>query len=150
MRVQAQIDSAGFVAAKQHLFPGGPTVFGAVDAARAVWPKGMAESRHVDHIRILWMHAYAPDVARVFQATMPPGLAAVSRFVDAIAVRHVAANGAFPHAHIEHLRVRRRHGNGANRSRVHIAVGDVVPIGAAIGGLPYSPGTGTKIEHHGV
>ncbi len=58
----------------------------------------------------------------------------------------VAADGGLAGADIDHVGIRRRDGNGADRGGGEEAIGDVLPVGTAIGGLPDPSGTATKVE----
>ena len=86
------------------------------------------------------------DVPRFSQADMLPAAPAIAGFVDAIAMRDIAADGAFAHAGIDDLRVGRRDSQCAHRRRVEIAIADIAPIQAAIAGLPDSARASAEIE----
>src|SRR5262249_16953926 len=75
-----------------------------------------------------------------------PGLAPISRFVYAITVGHIETHAGLAHPGIDHVRIRLRDGDGANRSRLEVAVGDVVPVGSSIIGLPYSSGAPPEVD----
>ena len=86
------------------------------------------------------------DVARVRQADVLPGPAAVGRPVDAVAVRDVAADRRLAGAGVDDARVGVRDGDRADGGGLEVAVGDVLPVGAAAGGLPDAPGAGAEVE----
>src|SRR2546430_16883648 len=73
--------------------------------------------RDVNNVGILRMNANARNLPRVFQADVLPGLAAVRRFVNSIAVRYVAANWRLAHADIDRVRIGIRQTDRAYRSR---------------------------------
>src|SRR4029453_4766646 len=71
---------------------------------------------------------------------------AVVRAVDTVTVAHVAADACFAGADVEHARVGVRDREGAHGGRLEVAVGNVPPVGAGVGGLPHAAGAGTKVE----
>ena len=146
VRVQAQVVRAGVLAPEQDVLPGLPAVFGAVDAALSVRTVGMAEGGDVHQVRVSGMNADPRDVARVGQADVRPGLAAIGRAVDTIAVRHVAADAALAHARVQHVRIGRGQGERAYRGTLKEAVGDVLPVHAAVGGFPHATAGRTEVE----
>src|ERR1051325_5081723 len=104
-RVEDEIDRARLVVTIENLLPGLAAVFRAEDAALSVRAEGVPERRDVDDIRVARVNAHAPYLPRVFEAHALPGLARVGRFVDAVAVRDIAANRRLAHADIDDVRV---------------------------------------------
>ena len=51
------------------------------------------------------MNANARDLPGVFEPDVLPGFAAISRLVDSVAVRDVAANRRLAHAHVDRVRI---------------------------------------------
>ena len=88
------------------------------------------------------------DVAGIAEADMPPGGAGVKRFVDAIAVGDVAADGALAGAGVYHIGIGSRDGERANGGGVEEAVRDVAPVEAAIGGLPDAASASAHVKGH--
>ena len=134
--VDAQVYGTGLLADVQNLFPAFAAVQRAEDAPFFVRAKGVAERGHVDPIRVAGMDAHFADVSRVGQTAVPPGAPGVGRFVYAVAVGHVGADGGFAHPRVDHIRVGRRDAEVADRSAFEKAVGDIQPGDAGVGGLP--------------
>src|SRR5262249_34027170 len=91
------------------------------------------------------MDADARHMAGIFQSDVLPGLAGVSRFPDAVAMRDVAADSLLAAANVNNIRVGLADGHGADRAAEE-AVGDVVPGGAAVAGAPDAATSGPKVE----
>ena len=130
--------------------PGAAAVARAEDAALAVGAPGVAEGGDVDEVRVGRVDADAPDVAGVAQADGSPGAAAVGGPVDAVAVRDVAADAGLAHADVDHVGVGRRDGERADGGGLEEAVGDVLPVRAAVGGLPHAARAGAEVEGRGL
>ena len=75
------------------------------------------------------------DLPRVAETEVLPGAAGVDRFVDPVADRQVGTLQPLAAADVEDVRVRRRHGNPADRLR-RLFVEDRRPRLPVIGGLP--------------
>src|SRR5579875_847175 len=108
---------------------------------------GVAQCRYVDQVGIVRMDAYLGDVTRVRQAEVRPGLTCVGRFIDAVAMRDVAANGCLAHANVDDVRVRGGDGYRANRGAFEKAIGDVFPDQAAIDGFPDTAARRAEIKY---
>src|SRR5438874_10036570 len=119
VRIEADIDRAGLLVLVEDLAPGLAAVGAAEHAALGVGAEGMAEGRDQNDIGILRVDDQGADLAGVPEADVAPGLAAVDRLVDAIAVRHVAARGRLPGADIDDVRIRGRDGERDGRSEEH-------------------------------
>ena len=74
----------------------------------------MAEDRRVDDVGILRMDANARHGLRIGQARVLPSLARVDRFVDATAVRNVAAHRGFARSDVDDVMIGRRDGDRAD------------------------------------
>ena len=96
------------------------------------------------------MHPHPADVPGVGQAHVGPGLPAVGGPIHPIAVGHVAADARLAHAGVNDVGVGRGHGDGAHRGGIEVAVGNILPVGAAVVGLPHPAGAGAEIEDHGI
>ena len=89
-------------------------------------------------------------MAGVLQAEVPPGRARVAGAVHPVAVGEVDSDACLAHASVYHVGVRLGDGYCADRGGVQEAVGDVLPVRAAVGGLPYSAAAGPEVEDTGV
>ena len=87
----------------------------------------------------------AGDVARLGQAQVAPGLAAVVGLVDAVAVRDVAADAGLARAGVDDVRIGVGDRDRADRGGEE-AVRDVLPVRAAVGRLPDAAGAGAEVE----
>src|SRR5712691_3572943 len=95
------------------------------------------------------MHANARNLSRVFQPRVLPGLPTISRFVNAVTVRDVAADWRFAHADIDRVRIRIRQTNRADRTRAeNRSVADRLPIDAAVDRLPNTAARAAEIKNH--
>ena len=95
--------AAGVLVAKEDALPGLAAIARAIDAALLVRAMRVTERGDVDEIGILRVDAHLADVARLREAAVRPGLAAVGGLVDAVAVRDVAANRRLAHADVDHV-----------------------------------------------
>src|SRR5215470_12942307 len=86
VRIKHYIDGAGFVVFEQNLLPGGATIRAAKYPALFIGSVGMTERGNKDDIRIPGINDQSANMARVFQANIFPGVSAVKRFVNSIAV----------------------------------------------------------------
>ena len=91
--VDADVDSAGFVADMQDIFPACAAVRRTIDAAFSVAAKGMAQGGDINQIGIVRMRANLGDLAGVFEADVLPAAPGVSRFVDPVADGNINADG---------------------------------------------------------
>src|SRR5688572_12629546 len=95
----------------------------------------MADRGDVDLLRVTWVDDDARDVARVGEAEVLPGLAAVGGLVDAIAERDRVADVGFARADVDHVGIpgfEREVANGLDR----LLVEERRPGGAGVGALP--------------
>jgi len=105
----------------------------------------MAEDGGVDALRIARVDPHDGDLLRVGEPHVPPGRAAVGRLVDAVAHREVGTLQPLAAPHVEDPRVRRRHGDRADRLR-RLAVEDRLPGAAGVGRFPYPAVVGADVE----
>src|SRR4029078_3181714 len=84
---------------------------------------------------------------RIREADVRPRLAGVRRLVDAIPGLDVAADAPLAHADEDDVRIGLRHGDRADRRAVDLAVGDVGPRLAAVGGLPKAAASLARVHH---
>src|SRR6185503_14676197 len=148
-RIHDQVDGSGLVAAGKNLVPGLAPVFRSKNSALIIRSPDVTQRRDVDEVRIFRMHANAWYLTRVVEAQVLPGLAAVGRFVHAVAVRNVAANRRFAHAHIDCVWIGIGQSDRPNRTRPkNRAVSDRLPIDAPVCCLPNTAADAAKIENH--
>ena len=145
VRIDDDLVGAGPVVAEQDLLPGLPAVFRPVDAALRVRRRVMTERGDVHEIRVGRIDPDLGDHLRLGQADMRPCLAAVRRLVRAVALNDVAANVCLAGADVDHVRVRRRDRDRANRRGVDQSVGDRPPGHAAVGCLPQTAAGGAHV-----
>jgi len=97
----------------------------------------MPQRCHESDVRVLGMNNNAADGAGVAQANERPGLARVDGFIYAVSVNNVAADAGLACAGIDHIRIGRRNGNGADgRRHVFHFVGHGTPGQPSVRGLP--------------
>ena len=134
----------------ENVLPGFPAVSGAVDTTGDAGTKGVSQGGHVDEVGVGGVHPDAGDMAGVPQAKMRPGLPAVVGAVDTVAVTGVAADAGLSHAGVDHVGVGLCGGDCSDGCGVEKAVGNVLPVGTAVGGLPNAAGAGAEVEDAGV
>src|SRR5262249_42947549 len=134
VRVEADVRGAGVAVLVEDLLPGLAAVGGAVDAALLVGPEGVAEDRREGNVGILRVDDAGADLALLLPVVLP-GPAGVGGLVDAVAGRDVAADVGLAGADVDHVRVRRGDGQGAD-GRDRLVVEDRLPGEAAVGRLP--------------
>ena len=143
--IHREVHGAGLGAFGQDLFPGCATVRGTVDAAFRIRPPEVAEGGHVDHVRILRMHAHRADVIGLLEADVLPGAPAIHRLINTVAVRGVAAHAGLAHACVDHVGIGLRDFDGADGGGFELPVGDGTPGQAGIGGFPDAAADGTEV-----
>ena len=77
---------------------------------------------------------------------MLPSLAAVHGLVDAVAVGNVGAGARLARAHVDDVWVGIGNGDGSDGAGVDEAVGDAVPVDAAVVGLPDPAAGAAEVE----
>ncbi len=134
-RVHDHLVGARVLVDVQHTLPGGTTVHRAVDPSLLGRRVGVAEGRHVGDVRIVRVDQNPADPPRALEPHVGPGVAGVRRLPHAIADRDVRSDRALAGAGPNDGRVRRRHGQCADR--VHgLVVEDRLPVQAGVLGLP--------------
>ena len=144
-RIESDLDSACLVVAVEHVFPGLAAVSRSEDATFLIRAGRMPEGGDVHHIGIGRMDANFRDRLAVSQADVGPGFSGVGRFVDAVALRDVAAQLAFARAYVNDVRVGRRHRDSADRRGRQASVRDGGPRHAAVRRFPQSAAGRTKV-----
>ena len=135
-RIHAEIHRARAVVHEEHALPRGPAVARAEHAALVIGAEGVAERRHVGDLGIAGIDANAANLPRIAQPHVLPGPAAVVRAIDAVPVRQVPPDAAFPHAGIYDVGIGSRDRDGAHRAGAELAVRHAAPAVAAVGALP--------------
>ena len=135
--VERQVDCSRFVVLIEHPFPCFPAIQRAEDSALRVRPEFVPQRRNQHHVRVFRVHDQPPDLPRIFQSHVRPRLPRVRGFVHAVAVGTRAANAPFPRPHVNHVGVRRRHGNRANRAH-RLFVEQRCPVLSSVRRLPHA------------
>ncbi len=89
-----------------------------IDAAIRVRCVDVAERRDKDCVGIFRIDDDAPDLFGVFQSEMFPRFARVVGFVDAVTEGNRVAHVGFAGADVNHVRIRRRDADCADRGNV--------------------------------
>src|SRR5207245_2309219 len=113
VRVETDVDGAGLGVFLEHLLPVLAAVPGAVDAALRVGSEGMAQDGGEGDVRVARMHNHLGDLALLLPDVLPV-LAAVGRFVDAVADGDVAADVGLAGADVDDVGVGGRDGDAAD------------------------------------
>ncbi len=145
LRVENDVDGAGAVVKIENFFPGFAAVPSAEDAALRVRAVSVAKSGNESDVGIRWMNDDGPNVARVFEADVGPGLASVSGFVNAIAEGDVAADAGFAAADVYDVGIGVGNRDGANRRGGGLLIEERVPGDAAVGGFPDAAGDRAEV-----
>src|SRR5439155_25758411 len=140
---------AGVFILVEDLLPRLAAVGRAEDAALGVGPVGVAQHGDEDAVGVLGIDEDRRDLLAVAQAQVFPRLAAVGRFVDAIADGQVGALEALAAADVEDVGVGRRYGQGADGAG-GLVVEDGVPGAAGVGGLPDTAVVDADVEDVGL
>ncbi len=137
-RIHHQVDDAGLVVDEQNLAPRLAAIGGLEDAAVRAGDEHVAHRRSVGHVRVLRIDHDIADRVRVAEPGVLPRPAGIGRPVDAVTGDERAADVALARPHVDHVRVGRCHGHGADAvARAgQRAIGDVLPLQAVIGALP--------------
>ena len=106
----------------------------------------MPEGGHVNEVWVVGMDADAGDVTGVLEAEVLPGRAGVVGAVYAVAVGEVDADACLAHAGVNDVGVGLGYGDRAHGGGVEVAVGDVLPVRAAVGGLPDPAADRAEVE----
>src|SRR6185437_9090571 len=144
--IDAHVVAADVLVLVQHFLEGLATVGRAEDAALLVRAVGMAKRGDEQAIRVVRVDRDVRDHLRVAQAQVGPGLAGVGGFVHAVAHGEIRADDAGARADVDHIRIRGRHRDRANRAgRLVIEQGH--PVRAVVGGAPYAAIVEAGVEH---
>ncbi len=138
-----------FSSTKEDLSPVLPAVLGPEDAALPVRPEHVAEGRDENDVRILRVDEDPADRARVGETDAPPRGAAVVRAIHPVARPDVVARLDVARAHVDHVRVRRRERQRADRGRAR-AVEDRRPRAPRILRLPHAAGGVAQVVLRGI
>ena len=144
LRIENDVDAAGAVVEVMNFLPALAAVASAENATFGVFAVSMPESGNEGDIRIRGVDDDFADVARVLQANVVPGLAAVVRTVDAVTEGDVAANAGFACADINDVGIGFRDRDAADGGG-GLLVEKRIPGNAAVRGFPNAAGNRAKI-----
>ncbi len=144
--VHRQVGGSGVLTLGQHVLPRLAAIGGAKNTTLLAGSEGVTEGRDVDDIRVAWMDPDPGDMPRILEPQMRPGLAGVGRPVHAVAVADVQPDAGLAHPGVDHVRVRGGDLDGAYRGGLEEAVGDVLPVGPGVVGLPDPTGACPEVE----
>src|SRR5207253_6488557 len=119
--------------------PGLAAVGGFVDSTFLIRSEQVSEHRHVNYVRILRIDDDAGDRLRILEAHLREGLAAIGRFIDAVAEARTLAVIGLAGPYPNDVGIRRRNGDVPNRSS-RIGVENRRESRAVIDGFPDSAG----------
>ncbi len=108
-------------------------------------PVHVAQRRHVHHIGVSRIHPDTCDLPRIAQPYVRPGLARIGRFIHSVAKSNLRTDVRLPRAYVNHVRVRGRHRDRANR-RDLLLVEYRRPRSAGIARLPYPAAHAAEVE----
>ena len=148
VRGQGQVHASRVLVAVEDLLEGPAAVLRPEDAPLGVRAVGMAEGGDEDPVGVLGVHDDHGNLLGVAQAQVLPGLAAVRGAVDAVAGGEVGPLQAFAAAHVDHLRIRRRHGDGPDRTG-RLVVEDRRPDPAVVVAAPHPAVVHADVEDVG-
>src|SRR5262249_58208891 len=127
----------------QNLLPRLAAVFGAIDAALAIRPEGVAQHRGKRDVRVRRMDNQCANLS-VLLPNLFPALAAVSGLVDSVTGLDIVTNVGFARAHVDDVWIRwsnRQRADGGNR----LVVEHGLPVVAAVSRLPDSTCRGGRV-----
>ena len=136
-RIERQVHRARAIVLVEDLLPARAAIGGPEDAALGVRAVRVAQHRDEDAVGVARVHQDGGDLLCVSQVQVPPALAAVGGFEDAVADRKVGPLQALPAAHVNDLGVGGRHRDAADRPG-GLVVEDRPPGQAIVVGLPDS------------
>src|SRR5579859_7995373 len=142
--IENNFDASGAIIEIQNFFPSLAAIARAEDAAFGVGTISMPERRDVNDVWVRGMNNDGADVARVFEADVRPSLSSVSRFVDTVAERDIAADARLARAGINHVGIRIGHGNGPDGGDP-LLVKERIPGVATVGRFPDAAADRAKI-----
>ncbi len=149
LRVELQVDRADVLVLVEHLLPRGAAVAGAEDAAVGVRAVDVAERGDEHHVRVLGVHDHPPDVPRVVEADVRPRLPGVGGLVHPVAERVLRPHVGLARAHVDDVRLGRRHANRADRAD-GLRVEHRVPRAARVQRLPDAAADRSEVEDSGL
>ena len=144
-RLEGEVDRSGVVVLAEHLLPAPAAVAGAEHAALRVGAVGVPQRRRVDDVRIARIDQHAPDLLRVGEADMGPGLAAVGGLVHAVPLGDVGAHVGLAAPDVDHPWVGGRDGQRADRAD-RLRIEDRLPGAAGVAGLPHAAVDAAEVE----
>ena len=122
---------------REDLLPAPAAIAGAVHAALRVRRPDLPLDRDPGRVRVRGVHHDPGNLPGPGQPHKRECAAGVGGLPQPFALaRGNAANRRFAGADIDHVGVRGRHRDGADGADGYLAVGEVLPGGAAVGGLP--------------
>ncbi len=136
MRIEDDVDRAGVFILEQDLRPTLAAIGRAENAALRVRTVGVADRRDINDVLILGVNDERADVAGVFQADVAPVAAAIDRFINAVAISDVAAQGRLAGAGVNRVVIARRDRESADRGGGVLLVEHRLPVLAAVGCFP--------------
>src|SRR6185295_1449656 len=145
LRIEGERDRAGVLVFVENFLPRLAAVRRAKHAALFVRAVRMSESGDVDEIRIARIDEDRADLLCVAQSEMSPRLAAVSRFINAVAGGEIGPLESFATADVDCVRVRRCDCERADRTR-WLIIKDRFPRVAVIVRLPNAAVVHSYIE----
>ena len=130
------------------LLPGLAAIGGHEDAAFLVGAGVVAERADVGDVGVEGIEGDAGDVVGVLEAEVAPGLAAVERFVDAVAEANAVAGVGLAGAEPDDVGVMRVDGDIADGDS-GLVIEDGGPGGAGVGGFEEAAGRGGDVDELG-
>src|SRR6185312_16344 len=145
VRIDRDVDRAGFRIAVESLLPRLTAVAADKDAALGVGRAIMAKAADQHMVTICGIDPDAREVPDRLQSNALPRLAAVRGFINAVPRHDVAAKLGFSGGKEDDIGIGFADPNAAYSRIVDLAVGDRLPACPAIGGLPQPAADGSKI-----
>lgn len=106
----------------------------------------MAEDRGEQPVGIGWIDSHRRYLLTVAQAEVRPCFARIGRAIDAVADRKVGPVQPFATGNVDHIAVRGRHHDRANRLRI-LPIENRIPCTSVIGRLPHPAIYLADVEH---
>ena len=148
--VDLNVGAAGVFIFGNDALPVLSAIGGTVDTALLARAIGMTQHCREDFIRITRIDGECGNLLAISQAgQVCPCFAGVRGFVNTVARRKVRALQSFPAADIDHIRIRRRNGDGADRPR-RLVIENRVPRATVIVRLPHSAVHLPHVKHAGL
>ena len=132
--VHDHIDDARAVVHEQHLLPLFPAIGGAPQSTIGLRPVAVPLRRGVHRVGVGGVNEHPPNAPRVFEPHALPVRAGIGAAIDAIANGNITAQECFPRAEPHHVRVARRHRDGADAAYAQ-RVGNRCPADTTVGAL---------------